>query len=89
MSKFQYFDIFRKNFSLALYLVEMDPDQRSGSAKMIPFRPDPHPEFVTAWQCEIYAAIILGEKLETNYPSGVICPPKPSHHLTKRIVYKI
>jgi hypothetical protein len=51
----------------------MDPDQhqqaldaRSGSAKMMPIRPDPDPEFVTAWQCEIYSAIILGEKLETN-----------------------
>jgi hypothetical protein len=48
----------------------MDPDQQaldacSGSAKMMPIRP--HPEFVTAWQCEIYAAIILGEKQETNY----------------------
>jgi hypothetical protein len=63
---------FRKKFSLALYLVEMDPDQqardaRSGSAKMIPIRPDPHTEFETAWQCEIYSAVILGEKLETNY----------------------
>jgi hypothetical protein len=50
----------------------MDPDQqtrardaRSGYAKMMPIRP--HPECVTAWQCEIYAAIILSEKLETNH----------------------
>jgi hypothetical protein len=59
-----------KKIRLALYFVEMDPDQQdrdanSGSAKMMPIRP--HPEFVTAWQCEIYSAIILGEKLETNY----------------------
>jgi hypothetical protein len=50
----------------------MDPDQqaldaRSGSAKMMPIRLDPDQEFGTAWQCEIYSAIILGEKLETNY----------------------
>ncbi len=49
----------------------MDPDQqaldaRSGSTKIMPIRPDPDPEFLTAWQCEIYAAIIVGEKLETN-----------------------
>jgi hypothetical protein len=50
----------------------MDPDQqardaRSGSPKMMPIRSDPDPEFVTAWQCEIYSATILGEKQETNY----------------------
>jgi hypothetical protein len=60
------------HFDAILMHFEMDPDQqalgaRSGSAKMMPMRPDADPEFVTAWQCEIYSAIIVGEKLETNY----------------------